>query len=526
MVIAVVYDCNNAPHYNFQLFTSPAGVPAMNFSICDVATPPGCQANFLPGYTPNSLHVSFADLSVPSSGSNIVSWFWSFGDSTTSTLQNPVHTYFQSGTYYVCLTITDATNCNSTACQIVSVAGTPPVGCTAGFSAMPVGGTTAVNFQNTSLTTYPPALYNTVFTWSFGDGTSATSSTPGLMNHTYAQPGTYTVCLTMQVLDAQSNPVCNHTYCSNVTAGGGSQTGFLYGMLYANNLAAGPSVVYLIENNSLLGTLTAVDTTFSIDSSGTTAFYFPNITPGNYLVKAAMLPANPNYAANMPTYHQSSLFWNQATTVNVLPNAFTQASVNYIQGLNPGGPGFVGGLISQGANKGPGDPIEKVQVMLLDVLNGDQPVAVAYSDAAGHFEFNGIPFGTYKVYAEMLNKTTNPVIVTVDAANPSTDAIQIVVGATVISFINETPLSSGVVGTIYPNPASDLCFIPIHLNKNTSLKIELVDLTGKTIRAELRHITPGPANIAFDITNLPAGVYMMAVSASDGEKTTRKLVIK
>jgi serine protease len=57
-------------------------------------------------FTTNLLEVTFTDQSYDPDGT-IVSWDWDFGDSTGSTLQNPVHTYAASGTYPVTLTVTD-----------------------------------------------------------------------------------------------------------------------------------------------------------------------------------------------------------------------------------------------------------------------------------------------------------------------------------------------------------------------------------------------------------------------------------
>lgn len=56
--------------------------------------------------------VNFIDQSF--SFENIVSWLWNFDDGTTSTLQNPNHTFY-CGTYNVSLTIVDENNCVSTA---------------------------------------------------------------------------------------------------------------------------------------------------------------------------------------------------------------------------------------------------------------------------------------------------------------------------------------------------------------------------------------------------------------------------
>ena len=43
----------------------------------------------------------------PQQNREIVSWNWSFGDGSNSTLQNPSHTYATDGSYTVSLTISD-----------------------------------------------------------------------------------------------------------------------------------------------------------------------------------------------------------------------------------------------------------------------------------------------------------------------------------------------------------------------------------------------------------------------------------
>jgi hypothetical protein len=56
---------------------------------------------------------------------NVSAWYWTFGDGTTSTQQNPVHTYASSGIYNVCLTIIafdpHGNCCSRTYCNKVTV---------------------------------------------------------------------------------------------------------------------------------------------------------------------------------------------------------------------------------------------------------------------------------------------------------------------------------------------------------------------------------------------------------------------
>lgn len=59
---------------------------------------------------------SFTDLSA-----NAVSWHWDFGDSDTSNLQNPVHTYATAGTFTVTLTVKRGPCTDTDTAQIVNV---------------------------------------------------------------------------------------------------------------------------------------------------------------------------------------------------------------------------------------------------------------------------------------------------------------------------------------------------------------------------------------------------------------------
>jgi PKD repeat protein len=64
------------------------------------------QANFISYYDPQDefpVAVSFQSLNPNATG-----WLWNFGDGTTSTEENPVHTYQVDGDYQVSLTITTA----------------------------------------------------------------------------------------------------------------------------------------------------------------------------------------------------------------------------------------------------------------------------------------------------------------------------------------------------------------------------------------------------------------------------------
>ncbi|CAN5126505.1 hypothetical protein BH09BAC2_BH09BAC2_18730 [soil metagenome] len=115
----------------------------------------------------------------------IVSYLWNFGDGTTSTQQNPSHT-FNVGVYTITLTVTTAGGCSNTIVVDKGIsAGTKP---TANFSATPrdVCAFKPVFFKDLSLGN-PDKWF-----WDFGDGGTSILQDP---EHAYSDTGYFTVRL-------------------------------------------------------------------------------------------------------------------------------------------------------------------------------------------------------------------------------------------------------------------------------------------------------------------------------------------
>jgi gliding motility-associated-like protein len=113
---------------------------------------------------------------------------WDFGDGTTSTQQNPSHTYQTAGTYNVTLSATNATGCVSTVTKSGFITIQPP---TLSITNLPI---------NNACTPYsfsPEASINAAdgvasYLWDFGNGSTSTDPEAGF---TYRVPGTYTIKL-------------------------------------------------------------------------------------------------------------------------------------------------------------------------------------------------------------------------------------------------------------------------------------------------------------------------------------------
>ncbi len=156
------------------------------------------SANLTSGTAPFT--VLFSDRST---GGSPASWAWSFGDGTSSTEQNPVHTYSKAGRYTVRLTARNAAGSNTITRSNYIVANVlrPPV---AAFSATPTSGSIPLNVTFTDRSTGSLVSWS----WSFGDGTSSIEKNPV---HTYSKTGRFTVRLTARNA-AGSNTVTRSNY--------------------------------------------------------------------------------------------------------------------------------------------------------------------------------------------------------------------------------------------------------------------------------------------------------------------------
>jgi gliding motility-associated-like protein len=116
------------------------------------------------------------------------SFFWDFGDGSTSTDINPVHNYIDTGTYLISLLAIDSNTCNVRDSTTRSVRVNPKP--TADFTTQPV-----------------PPVYNTpnIFTnnstgathyvWHFGDGDSTLKNSLDTVIHQYQETNTFNACL-------------------------------------------------------------------------------------------------------------------------------------------------------------------------------------------------------------------------------------------------------------------------------------------------------------------------------------------
>ncbi len=450
-----------------------------------INTPPACSVTLNPVQGSNCLTAN-------ATGVAPFTFQWSNGELTQTACSN------NPGIDSLCVTITDANGCASTACGVVGNG----INCNVWVSSTTTGLTAMTN----------DSLGNYTYQWSSGE------NTPSII------------------------PTATGTYCVTITTPGGCMatgcgsfslmdeiSGFVFmDSINSGNLGVNTHKIYLIQHDAGAGTLTAVDSqlvTTTPNNWGAT-FAFTGVAAGDYLVKVALEPGSDSYASFLPTYYGASLFWDEATTATS-PGANTNIYIDMIMGTNPGGPGFIGGLISEGANivagqaqvRGEGDPIANVSVLLLTDL--DEPIAHTVTDMNGEFEFPSVAYGTYKVIAEVLGKDQGIKIITLSPENPTT-TVDFEVNDEYVTKIED--VLNGASLKLFPNPVTATLNVQIEMRQSVDLNISVVNLLGETVFSNTQQLAEGIQTMGINLKNLPQGIYFL--NLSDGQEILSQKIMK
>jgi PKD repeat protein len=175
-----------------------------------VATGPTTQIS---GGTSTDVGMAVALTASAATGGNApYNYTWSFGDTTTGYGPSVDHTWTAAGTYPVVVEVTDSENLTYNATYSVTVSATPAVTVSASRAVFDVGQSATFTPAVTGGTS--PVSYN----WTFGDGTSASTTTAP--THVFATSGSYKV--TLNITDSVGGAATASITVTVNTAVGGS----------------------------------------------------------------------------------------------------------------------------------------------------------------------------------------------------------------------------------------------------------------------------------------------------------------
>jgi PKD repeat protein len=471
--------------------------------------PPSCYAYFWSNQVSASDSTFFTN---SSTGAANATYFWDFGDGTTSTDENPIHLYTQSGTYYACLTIMDSTtNCFDTYCSVITVIVGGGQGCQAYFYGSPGWNPNSYEFFDYS------SGNATNWLWDFGDGNTSTQQNPV---HTYGSTGTgfYLICLTISEYDPITQAlVCTDTYCDSIYLM--NQPSSCYADFYAQDLG----------NNEAMFANT------SYPQTGSTWFGNGEVDidygDGNidYNIGSTI---NHTYSA-AGTYYVCVTVWETDSAGTVLCTDTYCDSVTVTSGTMPCQADFqairdTGMVIIQNPNGTTtttftdvfsfmdlSTPVNMIQSWQWDM--GDNGVGQYLQNTSSTSQMPVYEFDTNGVYNVCLT------IVTMGGQCTSTtcDSIDfsMMQGQTAVNEVNAIEQL-----TLYPNPANDKITISLMSNTAGNLSIRLVNMMGQTLRTKKVTIYNEATNHSLDVSEIANGVYSVEV-VLNGEKQYQRVVI-
>ncbi len=517
---------------------------------------------------------------VNQSTGNLVSWYWNFGDGSTSAQQSPAHTYANAGIYMVCLTVQGAdSSCFDTRCDTLYVGN--GTGCQAQYSYYPDSLLNTYGVQFIDLSTY--SGNPTTWFWSFGDGLYSYLKNP---LHYFPSSGTYYVCLTL------SSGNCTSTWCSNVTIGDttGCASYFIYskaglsvnfqGFMVNSNPAsyqwsfgdgqggeeqniiheyASPGIYYVnlttmedstncqysssttimvgdsVEYHQIYGQVFAgnfpitdgLAMLFSVDTTNSSnPFIDISYIDSMGIYYFSMVPAG-NYVVYampmdsngyLPTYYGDVLYWEEATIIQA-GQAENPCNIHLLTAGNmAAGNGNINGLISNGEQRS--GMLDKITMQLMDA--GGNMISFDKVNTQGDFIFPSLEFGKYFVHAEIAGITSDVIQVTLSQESPSA-IINMTLSGKQIQGISEVP-PAFEAGVIYPNPVTELAHLSILTKSSFPVIVELYSMTGKMVYTTGKMAETGETQLSIPVSSLPVGIYTLRIYSDNGTSITRKLL--
>jgi PKD repeat protein len=460
--------------------------------------------------TTNLLHVHFVDASTPQN--LIISRHWDFGDpasglADTSNHFDPWHTFTQAGVYDVCLTIGTSNGCTSTYCDTIMV-GNNPTNCENWFTYTSSGLT--VNFEGHTHSPYP-----TTYNWNFGDPQSGSNNVSSLKNpvHVFTASGNYTI--TLNTVDSTS---CSWTRTQTISI---NVTCNLYGYVHlGDSLYVDHGLAELMKVDS--GVVTIVDSVQFGDSLG--YYWFGGVLPGHYYIQASLLPSSQYYGQYVPTYYVSAVNWGDAVLIELgQPNNPYNIHMHHASNYSSGNGNITGTINQSGKFTPSGTPAANVEVLLMDVSGNI--LAFTMTNSSGEFNFTNMAMGTYKVYPEMILKTTTPTTVTLDATHAGANVVFTIQGSNISGIHDLAYQPDFTISNIYPNPVSDMINFTIHAQHVTGITVAIYSITGELVVETPFSLHTGANKITIPASDLRNGLYYIKVEKQDGSVLAKKFVV-
>ena len=474
----------------------------------------GCSVQIydtVTGSTVSSIDSSTTSICVGSSTTltdATVGGVWSSSNLAVGTV-NPatgVFTGIAAGTTSISYTISGG--CGSTSAELLMTVSntTGPVGTISGATHLYLGGGTITLYDVSGTGGGTWSSSNpAIATVNPSDGT-VTAVSIGTTSITYSITGCGGPAYTSQI--------------DTVENFGGISGNVLFSTPYYGNVK-----VWLITYNTTTMDLEAVDSQYASGSGGSYYYQFDNPASDSFRVKAGVTDDSAGVITSgpIPTYHDSSFYWYSA---NVIAHAIGIADINeniyMLYGTTTGGPGFISGNVTTGANRSTSSTIPAVGLHMVVLNTSTGSIAgMAFTNSSGNYTFSNLPYGTYMVFPDSVNYMTTPYSnIILSASTPSFSTATFVQHTISKTITPETTTGvSQVIPSVssvsaFPNPTSGKLTIQWTEKTTEKSTLMITDITGREVYKSVINMNQGAGMTSIDLSALTNGLYMISVKSA------------
>lgn len=314
------------------------------------------------------------------------------------------------------------------------------------------------------------------YTWDFGDGTTGTGLYP---SHTYAQQGSYTVCLT--TFDSLRN--CTSVICDSIQIRTPGQECYVS---FGFTRQANKTIDFFSYSNAF-------------QSSFITWDFGDGTTGQGYNLSH--------------TYAQDGMYNVCVTVIDTVKYCYTTYC----------------GLVYIGSDPGINCTAQFTATMLPDSMNTGMAIVyfAAYNPNGAYTLFwdfgdGNTATGNFLVHQFTSNGVYNVCAIAVDSATRCMDTVckQILIEGLSMRIVGIEEESLELKG-LYPNPVNTELNLNINVQNSELLKINVRDLTGRVLISNDEKLNAGLNDIKVDVSQLVRGIYIIDISNKDGVKALK-----
>ncbi len=421
-------------------------------------------------------------------------YVWSFGDSTTSTEAQPIHTYPGPGFYSVTVVVTGADGCIAIGYQAINT----------DFGGFPeCSGLITYQQLADSIFAFTPVIYGydqnpgdpeISYLWDFGDGTTSTESQP---IHEYPSDGVYSVQMTATLPDG-----CVVHACDVIFGSGFPIDTFWYGC----QAMFGVDVAYVDSS----GTVNPLSVAFYDLSIGTPVSWHWDFGDG--------ATGTTPYVTH--TYNQSGLYV-VTLSITTIDSCESQTSFVICVGNDCGLPEYDCQALfmpfpDSVFSNGNGIQFIDISYAPWGVTSWAWDFGDSTTSTEQHPYHEYAVAGIYTVTLTITGDSCSSVIAfEIDTENPwnfNQSPAQLGASPGSVSTFEKVVLN-GL--KCYPNPAQSNMIVAFNSPSATDLTLRVLDISGKAINSDTYQAASGLNQLKVEVGSLVPGIYLAELRSKD-----------